>query len=311
MSETEGQKIIDSKLLRNALGNYPTGVAVVSIMVDGQPLGMTINSFSAVSLDPALVSWAIRKTSSKIKEYTEAENFTFSFMAKEQIDVAMQFAKGDAGAYQNAKWISAASGVPFLDGALVNLDCKKEHVYEGGDHLIIVGRVLDMKNHGGDPLVFAQGRFVEIKDTSDKKNEFSDGASIKDSHNISLNSKLRQAHENISGMLDVYRQELGLNVVSSRILTYLEASPKRADELATYIGSEHCIIQDVLDDLLKRKIIQEIAPEIYALADQGVALRASLIKKSQDMYKSIIADVDEKSFSAFMDVLNKLIHCKN
>lgn len=143
---------------RHALGRFATGIALVTADSNKGPVGMTINSFSSVSLDPALVLWSVAKHSGRYKLFTEARHFAIQVLAENQYQEAMDFTK-DAQAFSSDNWLIGEDNVPLSNSALARFECKQEAVYEGGDHTIIVGRVLRFSQRSGNPLVFAAGEF--------------------------------------------------------------------------------------------------------------------------------------------------------
>lgn len=147
----------DTRALRDAMGQFATGVTVITAMTDAGPVGMTANSFASVSLDPALVLWSIDKNSNRYDVFSVAERYVINVLSQEQAALAMTFAKdGQAFTDDNSEIVD---GVPQLRGALASFDCALHERHEGGDHVILVGRVLNLTLGSGAPLVFHQGTF--------------------------------------------------------------------------------------------------------------------------------------------------------
>lgn len=143
---------------RDALGCYGTGVTVVTTMTEDGPLGMTANSFASVSLDPPLVLWSPAKTSRRHAPFAGAVRFAIHVMAEDQDRLARHFAKqGDI--FDGIAWRLSDDGVPILDGCLARFECVTEAVHDGGDHSIIVGRVLRGAHRPGSGLIFKQGQY--------------------------------------------------------------------------------------------------------------------------------------------------------
>ena len=151
--------------LRDAFGQFATGVTVVTTLdKEGSPVGITANSFASVSLEPPLVSWCVDKSSKRFKEFAEADYYTISVLTKEQQDLSNLFAmrSWDGTVFDDADWYEGHHKVPQLKGVSSRFHCKTEHVYEGGDHLIIVGAVLEYECDALEPLVFFQGQYREL-----------------------------------------------------------------------------------------------------------------------------------------------------
>lgn len=144
---------------RNALGQFATGVTVVTCMTDNGPLGMTANSFSSVSLEPALVLWSPSKTSSRYDSFLNARHYAIHILSAEQADLCMAFAK-QANAFDQCEHIMNAQNVPLIENCLARFECTQYAVHDAGDHSIILGHVDYVTSAQGAPLIFAQGKIV-------------------------------------------------------------------------------------------------------------------------------------------------------
>ncbi|MDO8776749.1 MAG: flavin reductase family protein [Burkholderiaceae bacterium] len=151
--------------LRNAMSHFTTGVTVVTARFDEQDWGMTCNSFSTVSLEPALVLWSIRKESLSHQAYIGSGGYMVSILARTQQHLAMQFTQGtQAERFRNVPVEHSASSLrPRIKGAVAWFDCALEAAVPAGDHDILIGRVLDFGIHGGDSLVYTNRTFGSFK----------------------------------------------------------------------------------------------------------------------------------------------------
>jgi 3-hydroxy-9,10-secoandrosta-1,3,5(10)-triene-9,17-dione monooxygenase reductase component len=148
--------------LRRAFGHYATGVTVVTTSTPGGArIGMTANSFSSLSLDPPLVLWSIAKTSTNYEVFRNARNFAVHVLHAGQAQLARQFASKDVDRFEGILCAEGRSGAPLLCDFHACFDCETHEVLEGGDHVIIVGRVLECHERAGEPLIFYRGRFLE------------------------------------------------------------------------------------------------------------------------------------------------------
>lgn len=148
----------NTRTFRDALGRFATGVTVVTIMGPDGPMGFTANSFSSLSLDPALVLWSPAKASSRFPQFAAAEHYAIHVLGQAQADWPARFARGGPG-FEGLDWQGNGEGVPVLPGVLARFDCRRHAAHDGGDHLIIVGEVLRLAVEDGEPLIFAKGRF--------------------------------------------------------------------------------------------------------------------------------------------------------
>jgi 3-hydroxy-9,10-secoandrosta-1,3,5(10)-triene-9,17-dione monooxygenase reductase component len=153
----------DAKELRQVLGSFVTGVTVVTTAdAEGKRYGVTANSFSSVSLDPPLVLWSVAKTANCYNAFMKAKHFAIHVLHAGQESVSRLFATKEADKFANLKWHENAKGAPLLDDFSVRFECSTEHLYEGGDHIIVVGRVHEMSVQDGEPLGFYKGKYAKI-----------------------------------------------------------------------------------------------------------------------------------------------------
>jgi flavin reductase (DIM6/NTAB) family NADH-FMN oxidoreductase RutF len=144
------------RAFRDALGRFATGITVVTVASGDGPVGFTANSFASVSLDPPLVLWSPAKASTRYAYFAEAEHFAIHILGAEQEELSRRFSRGGAG-FDGLPRIETPEGVPVIPGTLARFDCIHHARHDGGDHLIVVGRVLRAAHRDGDPLVFHKG----------------------------------------------------------------------------------------------------------------------------------------------------------
>jgi flavin reductase (DIM6/NTAB) family NADH-FMN oxidoreductase RutF len=146
--------------LRRCLGRFPTGVTVVTYRAADGVRGATVNSFTSVSLDPALVLVSLARTAQACAAL-DGRPFAINVLRADQMDVAMQFA-GRAQPGLRVPWAGTAedAGPPSLTGAVAVLTCRPWRRYDGGDHVLQLGEVVRAEVHPGEPLVFTDGRFM-------------------------------------------------------------------------------------------------------------------------------------------------------
>lgn len=144
---------------RRALGRFATGVTIITCESSLGPLGITANSFASVSLDPPLVLWSPAKSSARFAAFTEADRYAIHVMSDDQVETCLRFTRtGDD--WDGLAWDRGPDGVPILTDCLARFDCARHAVHDGGDHAIVVGRVLSVQHSvGGRPLLFADGTY--------------------------------------------------------------------------------------------------------------------------------------------------------
>ncbi|HTK80465.1 MAG TPA: flavin reductase family protein [Rhizomicrobium sp.] len=151
---------LDQRALRDALGCFPTGVAVVTTAAPPVAMGITVNSFTSVSLDPPLVLWCLNRRSDRFETFFNATAYTISILGSAHQSVSSKLAKPGSHNLEGIELITTQLGPPALADALAIFECASEASYDGGDHVILVGRVLRFaRREAGAPLVFFQGRY--------------------------------------------------------------------------------------------------------------------------------------------------------
>lgn len=155
--------IIDSAVFRDVLGHYCSAVAVITAIDDNDPVGFSCQSFQSLSLDPPLVSFAPAATSTTWPRIRPAGRFAANVLADTQRDLCLAFAVSGVEKFQRVQWRPSPSGSPLLAGALAWVDCETVDEVSGGDHVIVVGRVLAMGSQRDlRPLLFYRGEFGSL-----------------------------------------------------------------------------------------------------------------------------------------------------
>lgn len=153
----------NSELLRKALGCFPTGVVVVTTLGDNDaPVGMTVNSFSSVSLDPPLILWSIALSAPSLGAFRKHTGFIINVLSEEQQELALQFARPSENKFEGVEWHPGYAGTPILDNAMAVLQCRTYQRYAGGDHEIYLGEVQKINFNEQQPLAFHRGQFVKL-----------------------------------------------------------------------------------------------------------------------------------------------------
>ncbi len=148
----------DPRAFRTALGRFATGVTVVTAMGPDGPAGFTANSFAAVSLSPPLVLWSPARASQRFALFSAVAEFAIHVLPAHAGDLSARFHRGGAG-FAGLPHALTAEGVPVIPDVLARFDCTRHAAHDGGDHLIVLGRVRRALAADGAPLVFALGRF--------------------------------------------------------------------------------------------------------------------------------------------------------
>ncbi len=156
-------KTEETRDLRQALGSFPTGVTIVTAKdKDGSPIGFTANSFTSVSLDPPLILICIDKESFNIESFSKDGNFAVSVLSESQQHISTTFASPETDRFKDISWESKATGSPIISNSVAWFDCDTDNIIEGGDHLIVVGKVREFGYNPQTPLVYLRGNYVNL-----------------------------------------------------------------------------------------------------------------------------------------------------
>lgn len=146
--------------MRLALGRFTTGVTIITCRdASGEPVGLTANSFSGVSLDPPLVLWSLRRASPKLPLFEDAAHFTVNVLTESQVALSRLFASAHADKFAEGVWADGRHGAPVLAGCAATFECETWSRQDAGDHRLFIGRVLHASESALPPLVFQAGHY--------------------------------------------------------------------------------------------------------------------------------------------------------
>lgn len=157
--------LFDSRAFRQALGHFPTGVAIVTTRTpEGRPVGLTINSFSSLSLDPPLILWSLANQSNSLEIFENCEYFAINVINQSQTEAALGFANPQIeDKFSLVSHVDGEGSVPLIDDCVATFVCKNHCQYEGGDHQLFIGEVINhstLTEH--EPAVFHRGKFTHL-----------------------------------------------------------------------------------------------------------------------------------------------------
>ncbi len=151
---------MDSRLLRNALGRFTTGVTIITCRAaDGSFVGLTANSFNSLSLDPPLVLWSLRDVSPNLDAFVAAPGFAVNVLTESQVDLSRRFAASEDERFAEGAWALGQHGSPVLAGCAAVFECATVSHQVAGDHRLFIGRVLACTESTLPPLVFQAGHY--------------------------------------------------------------------------------------------------------------------------------------------------------
>lgn len=154
---------IETVELRNALGRFATGVTVITTVdAEGRKYGVTANSYNSVSLDPPLILWSLARSARSMPAFAECETFAVHILGAHQEELARRFAARGEDKFAGIETRIGLGGAPLFDDCLAHFECSVENRFEGGDHIIFLGRVISFEACDHDPLIFHLGRFGRV-----------------------------------------------------------------------------------------------------------------------------------------------------
>lgn len=147
--------------LRRAFGRFPTGIAVITTLdAEGNPFGLTVNSFASVSLAPPMVSWNVIRGSRAHTTIAHAKGFVVNILAAAQQSIAQQMAKSSDDRFAGIDYDINAEGLPVLTNAVATFECELHELVTAGDHDIVLGVIKRFAHCDGAPLIYWQGAYA-------------------------------------------------------------------------------------------------------------------------------------------------------
>lgn len=156
------QSPFETKAFRRALGNFATGVTIVTAAAGDRKAGVTANSFNSVSLEPPLVLWSIDKRSSSQQVFERSDHFAVNILAADQIELSNRFARPQDDKFVGIEHTTGEGGAPLFADCAARFQCAKKARIDGGDHWILLGEVLMFEDFGRSPLLYHQGAYSTV-----------------------------------------------------------------------------------------------------------------------------------------------------
>ncbi|MCC0056656.1 MAG: flavin reductase [Rhodobiaceae bacterium] len=299
-----GDPVADIRGFRECLGQYVTGVTVMTAEHEGALVGMTVNSFASLSLDPPLILWSIRKNSTSLDTFRAAPNFVVNVLASDQIAVSQQFAVSGDVKFDGIVYERGIHGQPLLAGSAATLECSLEAEHDGGDHYLLVGRVNRFRRHDRQPLVFKQGRYAATIEHPSGGNKLGDNGA---SPNLPWAVLFRQAYADLNEAIDAMRSSAGLTFNQGRLLSaILEHPGLSAEALVPLSLVEYAAAQDAISALCAKGFIARSGTGLKITASGAETLNG-LLRKVAAIEDSLLEGCSKEEVLVARRVLAKLI----
>jgi flavin reductase (DIM6/NTAB) family NADH-FMN oxidoreductase RutF/DNA-binding MarR family transcriptional regulator len=304
-----GDPSADQRAFRRCLGQFPTGVTVITTAWQGKPVGVTANSFSSLSLDPPLVLWSIALASRSCSAFRHSEHFAVNILNADQIDISQRFSTPAEDKFKDVGWQPGCLGSPTLPGILALIECATEAVLDGGDHFILVGRVKRYARFPGNPLLYAQGRYAVAEDHPRLLGgpaAPSGAGGKRQVQDLRLMALLAYVEMYASDAFDRYRQSEGVNLPQSRTVFVLSAAGALStEEIVRRTVLPPASIEDALPSLVDRHFVAA-NDGAYTLTDAGRALCSRLTAHVERFESEHLRSISKQDIAATHRVLKQL-----
>lgn len=303
--------VIDPKAFRRALGNFATGVTIITARApDGTQVGVTASSFNSLSMDPPLILWSSMKEARSCEIFENASHFAVNILASDQLEMSNHFARQQEDKFAGYDWEEGIGGAPIFPGCAGRFQCETYDKLDGGDHWIFVGKVVAFDDFGRAPLCFHQGSYAMVfshPETFPKAAEVDAGDAEQGrmgNHEFFLMLRAVRAYQ------DRYQpklETLGLSLIEARILLVLnDLTDLDAEALVVHLHAPIDETRAALGNLADRGlVVRQAAGHSLTETGQEKADQCWDLAKAhaRDTFKNFSADEVE----TFTDVLRRLI----
>lgn len=304
---------LDPKAFRRALGNFATGVTVITAQdQNGNRVGVTANSFNSVSLDPALILWSIDKRSRSQDVFLNASHFTVNILSVDQIHVSNNFARPVEDKFAGMNYTEGAGGSSILQDCAAHFECELYQTIDAGDHIILIGKVVSFSDNGKAPLLYHQGAYsavlphpsLKVSDNVAEYRASQSEAGLYDNMHYLLTQAVR-AYQN-----EYYPKQLavGLSVSEARLIMVLYGEHgSTKEEMLKEVGMPMREI-NVAVDALKNKGLIECHEQRLSLTSEGEEMAIGLCDIAISHQKAVFDHYSKDEITIFKKILRELIN---
>lgn len=311
-----GDPALDPRAFRRCLGQFATGVTVITALHGVRVVGMTINSFAALSLDPPLILWSIRKDSASLGVFREASHFAVNVLAANQVEVSNTFATPGEEKFRNTPCDAGRFGSPLLAGRIAEFECVLERAVDAGDHLLMIGLVKHFARRHGEPLLFTQGRYAATREHPAVAETSAFEVAVDRHHpaDVEHGSLLRLLHYSSNQMSAAFgrkREEAQLSVAELRLYGWLRPQPRTIEQLKhlAYLGGRDT--EDTVASMLLRGDLRRDSSGLLSLTDKGRARADDMSVRVEQFEREMVNDLSAQDLAATRRVLGTLAQRAN
>lgn len=310
MTSTNSESDLDPKAFRRALGNFATGVTIITAVgEDGEKVGVTASSFNSLSMDPPLILWSSIKGTPSCKIFETASHFAVNILASDQMDMSNHFARQQEDKFAGMDWEAGIGGAPLFPNCAGRFQCETYDKVDGGDHWIFIGKVVAFDDFGRAPLCFHQGSYSMVfSHPGAAKKPAADPVDFPHADRM-VNHKFFMMIRAVQGYQNRYQpklQTLDLNLIEARALLVMNDShPLSADQLLPHLNSPMVEVQEALLNLAKRDMI-EASGDGHVLTAAGAQKADQCWDLAEAHAQEAFSDFSEDQLDTFTTILRKL-----
>jgi len=317
MTDSNNDSEFDPRAFRRALGNFATGVTVITAKgvteqsPDGVNVGVTASSFNSLSMDPPLVLWSSIKASPSCAIFESASHFAVNILASDQMHLSNHFARQQEDKFATVDWQAGLGDAPLLPNCAGRFQCETYDKVDGGDHWIFIGKVIAFDDFGRSPLCFHQGAYSMVSSHP--------GNVKKDDVNLLGNDSGKRMGEHafflmlqaVRAYQDSYQPKLAalnLNLIESRALLVLsDLTDLDGKVLSVHLNAPAAEVNDALLNLIDLGMIRSNSEGRYALTQEGREKSAACWNLSDSHALAAFNDFSDEQINNFKDVLRHII----
>ncbi|WP_287882275.1 p-hydroxyphenylacetate 3-hydroxylase reductase component [Aquitalea sp.] len=299
----------DPRLFRRALGNFATGVTVMTACgTDEQKVGVTANSFNSVSLDPPLILWSIDKRSGSYPVFASASHFAVNILAADQISLSNRFARPSDDRFAGVAHTQGAGGAPLLEDCAARFVCERHAMHDGGDHWIMLGKVVALDDFGRAPLLYHQGSYaMALPHSLQQKKELPALAcsNLQKRLDNNIYYLLTQAVRTYQNHYQPRQLATGLRTSEARMLLVLEDGLDLA-ALHGAVNMPEREVEQAVAMLLRKELIS-LQEQHYRLTEQGRLQAEALHDLAEQQQQELLGGFDAEQVSVLKNILQGII----
>jgi len=296
----------DTRAFRRALGNFATGVTIITASHAGHATGMTANSFNSVSLDPPLILWSIIKTSRSYELFAQSNHFAVNVLAADQIALSNHFARHSRDKFADIETEMGISNTPLLPGCAARFLCEKYQCIDGGDHWIFLGKVIDFDDFGRSPLLYHQGAYSAVLPHPNQLHAEPSDDTWESRLDDNLYYLMTQAVRSYQADYHPRQMASGFHTNEARLLLALHSGGLDMASLLQRVEVPAHEIGSALHSLQQRGLLISNSNGQYYLTDYGLEQAKSLWQIADEQERRVFSGFTSTQIEVFRHMLRQV-----